>query len=897
MMIYSILQQIQATSNIFIGLIEATDNNKDSYQKQIQIADNIHTSKLHGAQNQQHIKNPQHNEHFQQASQQVDPEKDYIYWPFNDMPKFFPLVSLTFGYWASRLHMKDQMFLMIQKNKFIYVVVHPPKQPKTPKNQSRQFSKTFRENFNSSENHQTNNFFSTNSEKQQEFDKDSYYDSFYLLNKKKILKLFGNKNPFTTVTDMKGGRQDVDFYGVVTFEVEFKEIVGMGYVNNHMRGHNRIVLEARTIIKKSFENVEDFYGFYYPEGLADCEAEDDFYRPKINNLKQTIEINQSFPYNKKYKYPEANVTDSKTETRKQFKERFIQEQNLKSAYVKKSNILTQNKALKQTQQSMLLRPSKTLKLDLSSSLLSQSAQGNQAEVFDMNQSNQSVLLTDPQLQQSEHVSDANFTFNDCNQLTQGDQRYASNMRIDTFDYKQTNELQDLHEFFNTNIPLVESELLDLDIKQSKTPVKYTQKLIQIKDERVLKDLTIVAYYEDPILPHALRELLNQNDKQSKKMFLMTEIGIPHWTVVLAQFGYYKPWIRFLVKYLVTLMSILTMILGFWDLYKNVPFINTLIQTHLQSLYQFFEDHVIIRLSMLLGLILSKSTPFINFINWILRPGVFSLIVNLLLPLFDLLLLIINEVLYPFVQVLKLLKLTLILIYEIISPVFIFGYEIIKLKISLIKLLFYMPAMSILKILLLVRDCFVSVYIFVKEILTLISSVKRIILPAARSVAENREATFNIIQFFQQIGFAWSQSLYKKIVQGCKTFYDLLMFLLMPEIFRKVYIFFFDSLKKLRINLNRFFQYLKSKKYIFVAILKFIIRYVIIVLLVRILYIGIREIFKIEGCIFCTEFTDKTSHKVYKYMQSEEFLHMLNNFHNFVDWLMTIQTIDLVGIEM
>ena len=56
----------------------------------------------------------------------------------------------------------------------------------------------------------------------------------------------------------------------------------MGYINNLMRGYNRIVLEARTIIKKSFESVEDFYNFYYPDGIKDCEPEDDFYKPKIN---------------------------------------------------------------------------------------------------------------------------------------------------------------------------------------------------------------------------------------------------------------------------------------------------------------------------------------------------------------------------------------------------------------------------------------------------------------------------------------------------------------------------------------------------------------------------------------------------------------------------------------
>jgi len=79
------------------------------------------------------------------------------------------------------------------------------------------------------------------------------------------LKYFGNKNPFTTVTELREGKQDVDFYGVVTFELEFKEIVGMSYSNVLIQDSNRIVLEGRTIIKKSFENLDDFFYFYFPD--------------------------------------------------------------------------------------------------------------------------------------------------------------------------------------------------------------------------------------------------------------------------------------------------------------------------------------------------------------------------------------------------------------------------------------------------------------------------------------------------------------------------------------------------------------------------------------------------------------------------------------------------------
>ncbi len=151
------------------------------------------------------------------------------------MPKFYPLSSLRLGLWQSLLHLPDQLFVMIQAEKFIFVCVHPPKQDEH-----------------------------SSSTKTKGKESNTYEDQIsFLFNKKKILKYFGNKNPFTTVTDSKDGRQDVDFFGVVTFEVHFNEIVGMEYLNM-LVGYpsSRFVFEARTIIKRSFVKVEDFFNYY-----------------------------------------------------------------------------------------------------------------------------------------------------------------------------------------------------------------------------------------------------------------------------------------------------------------------------------------------------------------------------------------------------------------------------------------------------------------------------------------------------------------------------------------------------------------------------------------------------------------------------------------------------------
>ena len=73
-----------------------------------------------------------------------------------------------------------------------------------------------------------------------------------IFNKRKILKYFGNKNPFTTVTENRGpswigkdDNQNIDFYGVVTFEVDQREIVGMEFTNMLIENSSRFVFEAK----------------------------------------------------------------------------------------------------------------------------------------------------------------------------------------------------------------------------------------------------------------------------------------------------------------------------------------------------------------------------------------------------------------------------------------------------------------------------------------------------------------------------------------------------------------------------------------------------------------------------------------------------------------------------
>lgn len=46
--------------------------------------------------------------------------------------KFYPLERIRLGVWESRLQLDGQLFAMVLPTKFIFVVVHPPREISSP---------------------------------------------------------------------------------------------------------------------------------------------------------------------------------------------------------------------------------------------------------------------------------------------------------------------------------------------------------------------------------------------------------------------------------------------------------------------------------------------------------------------------------------------------------------------------------------------------------------------------------------------------------------------------------------------------------------------------------------------------------------------------------------------
>ncbi|KAL6912048.1 hypothetical protein ACP4OV_000853 [Aristida adscensionis] len=85
-----------------------------------------------------------------------------------------------------------------------------------------------------------------------------------------------------------------------------------------------------------------------------------------------------------------------------------------------------------------------------------------------------------------------------------------------------------------------------------------------------KDVLIYFRFNDHDLPFRLKEVILSD----VRLLTLLEYGLPSWVIFLQSYPVfckiYRPWMCPLARALYVLMSIVTVLIGFYDLYKNVP---------------------------------------------------------------------------------------------------------------------------------------------------------------------------------------------------------------------------------------------------------------------------------------------------------------------------------------
>ena len=143
----------------------------------------------------------------------------------------YPLRRLMLGVWESSLHIDDQIFMMVppaETRKLVFLAVHPAPEISSPALNQALFIQNLSE-----------------------------LTWHWQKNKKRLLKLFGNRNPFS---QQVGNR--TDFFGVVAFELNLDEIGGFECTNSLIKDFSRLVFEADNLTKLCFSSVEEFFVHY-----------------------------------------------------------------------------------------------------------------------------------------------------------------------------------------------------------------------------------------------------------------------------------------------------------------------------------------------------------------------------------------------------------------------------------------------------------------------------------------------------------------------------------------------------------------------------------------------------------------------------------------------------------
>uniref|UniRef100_A0A1D1Y2R9 DNA-directed RNA polymerase subunit beta n=1 Tax=Anthurium amnicola TaxID=1678845 RepID=A0A1D1Y2R9_9ARAE len=116
----------------------------------------------------------------------------------------------------------------------------------------------------------------------------------------------------------------------------------------------------------------------------------------------------------------------------------------------------------------------------------------------------------------------------------------------------------------------------VNIEESDTiPTQYTYSFILFR-------------FSDAILPFKMRKIIMSD----LRLLRLLESGLPSWVIFFQSYPifchFYRPWMRPLARSLYILISLITFIFGFYDLYKNVPLLKATVARICGPFFEWIE---------------------------------------------------------------------------------------------------------------------------------------------------------------------------------------------------------------------------------------------------------------------------------------------------------------------
>ncbi|XP_050206353.1 uncharacterized protein LOC126655973 [Mercurialis annua] len=145
---------------------------------------------------------------------------------------------------------------------------------------------------------------------------------------------------------------------------------------------------------------------------------------------------------------------------------------------------------------------------------------------------------------------------------------------------------------------------------------YTNDFESTVEAKQYRDVLILVRFNDHDLPFKLRDVIMSD----LRLLTLLEAGLPSWVIFLQSYpGFchmYRPWMCPLARALYVLISVVTVVIGFYDLYKNVPVLKATASRLCGPLFDWIETWEMVSRIKYLGTMLFLHN-FEKAITWFL----------------------------------------------------------------------------------------------------------------------------------------------------------------------------------------------------------------------------------------------------------------------------------------
>ncbi|GMN53781.1 hypothetical protein TIFTF001_022902 [Ficus carica] len=323
--------------------------------------------------------------------------------------------------------------------------------------------------------------------------------------------------------------------------------------------------------------------------------------------------------------------------------------------------------------------------------------------------------------------------------------------LPTGPYKRRKVINSIRRGMEANICCEETENFETNPSNCENAAEATQYM----------DVLILFRFNDHDLPFTLRKIIMSD----LRLLTLLEAGLPSWVIFLQSYpGFchlYRPWMCPLARALYVLVSVVTVLIGFYDLYKNVPVLKATASRLFGPLFDWIETWEMITRIKYLGTMLflhnfQKAVQWFltirsttrSFLSVLTQPFAEPLVevLEVLLPVWNVLIEIVEK-LFSVIWVLigsswslveNLVEIIVFPIWFVVSLIWSIATTFLYPIFWIVWEIFYAPVRVVLALANLIALVCVSIYEILGDIWDFVSSIFRL-----ASASESTMSTYEV----------------------------------------------------------------------------------------------------------------------------------------------------------